>query len=85
MVMSDISELRNLGPRSAEWLRSVGIETIEVLLEIGVAEAYLRAKDAYPDQVSLNLLYGLQAGIMDIDWRMLPEKMKRELREEIGE
>ncbi len=83
--MADISQLHNLGPQSANWLRTVGIKTIEDLEQTGVTEAYLRAKSVYPEKVSLNLLYGLKAGIMGIDWRMLPEKMKRELREQVGE
>ena len=80
--MTDIAELHNIGPRSAEWLASVGINTIEELQKLGVVEAYLRTKDAYPDRVSLNLLYGLQAGLLDIDWKALPESMKRELRKQ---
>jgi len=83
--MSDLAGLRNIGPRSAEWLESVGIQTVEDLEEVGVVEAYLRTKDAFPDQVSLNLLYGLQAAMLDMDWRQIPESMKRDLREQVGE
>ena len=83
--MSDLAGLRNIGPRSAEWLDSVGIQTVEDLEEVGVVEAYLRTKDAFPDQVSLNLLYGLQAAMLGSDWRRIPEGMKRELREQVGE
>jgi len=83
--MSDLAGLRNIGPRSAEWLDSVGIQTVEDLEEVGVVEAYLRTKDAFPDQVSLNLLYGLQAAMLDMDWRQIPESMKRDLREQVGE
>ena len=83
--MSDLAGLRNIGPRSAEWLGSVGIQTVEDLEEVGVVEAYLRTKDAFPDQVSLNLLYGLQAAMLDMDWRQIPESMKRDLREQVGE
>ena len=83
--MSDLAGLRNIGPRSAEWLVSVGIQTVEDLEEVGLVEAYLRTKDAFPDQVSLNLLYGLQAAMLDMDWRQIPESMKRDLREQVGE
>ena len=83
--MSDLAGLRNIGPRSAEWLDSVGIQTVEDLEEVGVAEAYLRTKDAFPDQVSLNLLYGLQVAMLDMDWREVPESMRRDLREQVGE
>jgi DNA transformation protein len=83
--MSDLSDLRNIGPRSASWLQSVGIRSPEDLAEVGVIEAYLRAKEAYPDQVSLNLLYGLQAAMMDIDWKQIPENVKSDLREQAGD
>jgi DNA transformation protein len=83
--MSELSELRNIGLRSAEWLKSVGIETFEDLREIGVVEAYVRVKEAYPDRVSLNLLYALQGGILDIEWHLLPQRMKDDLRRQVGE
>ena len=82
--MSDLTDLRNIGPRSSDWLNSVGIRTVEDLEEIGIVEAYLRTKKAYPDRVSLNLLYGLQAAMLDIDWKHLPERMKRDLRNQVG-
>ena len=63
----------------------MGIQTVEDLEEIGVVEAYIRTKDAFPDQVSLNLLYGLQAAMLDMDWRQIPESIKRDLREQVGE
>ena len=57
---------------------------MEDLEEIGIVEAYLRTKKAYPDRVSLNLLYGLQAAMLDINWKHLPERMKRDLRNQVG-
>jgi len=83
--MSDLTNLRNIGLRSAEWLNSVGIRTLEDLAEIGVVGAYMRTKDAFPDQVTLNLLYALQAATLDIDWKQVPESMKRDLREQVSE
>jgi len=83
--MAELSDLRNIGPRSAQWLKSVGIETIEDLQEVGVVEAYMRAKAAYPDRVSLNLLNALQGGILDIEWNLLPESMKTEFKNQVGE
>ena len=82
--MTEVAELRNIGPRSAEWLSAVGIRTVEDLEQAGAVEAYLRAEQAFPDQVSLNLLYGLQAALMDIEWTHLPESIKRELRDSAG-
>lgn len=78
--MTHISKLRNLGPKSAEWLEQVGIATIEQLGEIGVVEAYLRVKTAMPKRASLNLLYGMQAGMMNIHWKDLPPDMRQALK-----
>jgi DNA transformation protein len=82
--MAEISELRNIRSRSAHWLKSVGIETTDDLHEVGVVEAYRRVKEAYPQQVTLNLLYALQGGILDIEWNLLPENMKTDLKNQIG-
>jgi len=40
-------------------------------------------KDAFPKWASLNALWGLQAALMDIDWRELPEELKDQLRVEV--
>jgi hypothetical protein len=83
--MTPLTSLRNLGTNSSYWLNKVGIKSVDDLFEVGVVDAYLRAKAAFPDQVSLNLLYALQGGMLDIHWRDLPEEMKVELRRMAGE
>ena len=55
--------MKNMGPKSSEWLASVGIHSLDDVAALGVVEAYKRVKAAYPDKVSLNLLYGLQAAL----------------------
>jgi DNA transformation protein len=47
---------------------------------LGVVEAYKRVKAAYPEKVSLNLLYGLQAALLDLPWNELPPDIKEELK-----
>lgn len=76
--------LRNLGPRSRAWLGEVGIETGDDLRRVGSVGAYLRVREAGLS-ASLNLLYALEAALMDIDWRDLPADLKAELRESVGE
>jgi hypothetical protein len=83
--MTPLTSLRNIGPRSSQWLQNVGIRSVEDLIAAGVVDAYLRAKAAYPDQVSLNLLYALQGGLLEIPWQDLPPEMKEILRREAGE
>ena len=77
--------MKNMGPKSSEWLASVGIHSLEDVAELGVAETYRRVKAAYPEKVSLNLLYGLQAALLDLPWNELPLDIKEELKRQVGE
>jgi DNA transformation protein len=72
--------MKNMGPRSSEWLASVGIHTLDDVAALGVVETYTRVKAAYPEKVSLNLLYGLQAALLDLPWNELPPDIKEELK-----
>jgi DNA transformation protein len=83
--MSDLVSLRNTGPKSSTWLESVGIKSPEDLFDIGIEEAYRRVRIAYPDQVSLNMLYALQGALLDLPWNELPEHLKFKLRQAVGE
>lgn len=83
--MSDLTSLRNIGPKSAAWLESVGINSVNELFDIGVEGAYRKVHAAYPDRVSLNMLYALQGALLDLPWNELPEEMKSQLRRAVGE
>ena len=78
----DICELRNLGEKSAQWLREVGVETVEQLRSLGAVEVYLRLRRERPD-VSLNLLWAMSAGLDDRDWRDLTKEEKARLLAEL--
>jgi DNA transformation protein len=73
-----IENLRNLGPASAAWLRAAGIGTIAELDRRGPVVAYLLVKQREP-AATLNLLWGLAAGLRGIDWRELTDQEKSEL------
>ena len=77
--------LKNIGPKSAEWLESVGIRTREDLSKLGAVEAYRRVKAAQPDRVSLNMLYALQGALLDIHWNHIAQEMRDELKRQLGE
>lgn len=77
-----IESLRNLGPKSCKWLRLVGLNTVANMERIGAVVAYRLAKRQQP-QVSLNLLWGLAAGLEGQDWRDLSEETKQQLLEEL--
>lgn len=75
--------MKNLGPKSREWLASVGVHTLDDVVNLGVVETYRRVKAAYPKKVSLNLLYGLQAALLDLPWNELPPDIKQELKQQV--
>ena len=75
--------MRHMGPKSSEWLASVGVHTLDDVVNLGVVETYKRIKAAYPEKVSLNLLYGLQAALLDLPWNELPPDIKEELKQQV--
>jgi DNA transformation protein len=74
-----IANLKNLGPKSSQWLADSGIKTIEDLRRIGSVEAFHRVTEN-GFNTSLNLLYALDAGLRGIHWRELPPPIKEKLK-----
>ncbi len=70
--------MRNIGPKSAAWLRQVGLKTPEDLVEAGPLEAFMRIKRA-GFKPSLNLLYSLEGALRDCHWQEVPEARRAEL------
>lgn len=81
-IDDDIGGLRNLGPKSAAWLRAAGVVTMSDLARIGAVTAFQMVRHREP-QASLNLLWALHAGLADRDWRQLSESEKTRLRQEL--
>lgn len=77
--------MKNMGPKSSEWLASVGVHSLDDVAKLGVVETYRRVRAAYPEKVSLNLLYGLQAALLDLPWNELPPDIKEELKKQVGD
>jgi DNA transformation protein and related proteins len=71
-------KLRNIGPKSAAWLRQVGLRTEEDLRAIGALEAFMRVKRA-GFKPSLNLLYALEGALMGCHWQDVPGERRSEL------
>lgn len=78
MTVKPIQQLRNIGPRSAQWLRECGITTVEELQSIGAVAAFRLVK-CRQSTASRNLLWALAAGLQDRDWRELSENEKSAL------
>jgi len=75
--------VKNIGPKSKQWLASVGVHTLDDVVSLGVLETYKKVKAAYPEKVSLNLLYALQAALLDLPWNELPPDIKEELKQQV--
>lgn len=73
-------KLRNIGPKSAAWLRQVGLRTREDLEAAGPVDAFMRVRRA-GFKPSLNLLYALEGALQDCHWQDVPEARRAELVE----
>lgn len=71
-------KLRNIGPKSAAWLRQVGLRTRDDLEAIGAVESFMRVKRA-GFKPSLNLLYALEGALLDCHWQQVPDERRIEL------
>jgi len=71
-------KLRNIGPKSAAWLRQVGLRTRADLEGVGAVEAFMRVKRA-GFKPSLNLLYALEGALCDCHWQEVPDARRGEL------
>lgn len=78
-----VGKLPNLGPKSAAWLKAVGILTRADLERIGSVRAYRKVAEA-GFETSLNLLYALEGALLDLRWDRLPDAVKQNLRERAG-
>ena len=72
------NKIRNVGPKSAAWLRQIGVHTIEDLRRLGPVEVYLKAKRA-GFKVGKNLLYALAGALEDCHWTNLSKAEKERL------
>jgi len=64
-----IESLRNLGPKSGQWLRDAGITTIAELERLGPVVVYRLVKQRQP-KTSLHLLWALAAGLKAVVFRV---------------
>ena len=76
--MSTGPKLRNIGPKSAAWLRQVGLRSLDDLVAIGAVEAYMKVRRA-GFKPSLNLLYSLEGALVDCHWQEVPEARRHAL------
>lgn len=66
------AKLRNIGPKSAAWLRQVGLRDLEQLAAVGPVEAYTRVHRA-GFRPSISLLYAIEGALNGCHWRDVPQ------------
>ncbi|MCO4764400.1 MAG: TfoX/Sxy family protein [Myxococcales bacterium] len=74
--------MRNIGPKSRQWLWQVGIRTLADLREVGAPAAFAMVKSMEP-RATLNLLWGLEGAVRDCDWRALSDADKAALKAQL--
>jgi len=80
--MSEVGRMRNLGPVSERMLNAVGVHTTPELRELGAVNAY-RLLTLRGHTPSLNLVWAIEAALMDIHWMDLPPETKARLKAEL--
>lgn len=83
LIMTPVQHLRNIGPKSTAWLNEIGIYTAADLERVGVVNAYRECAARFRNANNLNLLWALQAALLDIPWNALPDEMKQALLDEL--
>lgn len=71
-------KIRNIGPKSAAWLKQVGIKSTADIAGIGAFNAFLKVRRA-GFKASLSLIYALAGAEDDCDWRELNPDRKQTL------
>jgi hypothetical protein len=74
-------KLRNIGPKSAAWLRQVGLRTEADIAAVGAVGAFLRVRRA-GFKPTMNLLYALEGALCDCHWQEVPEPRRQQLAQE---
>lgn len=71
--------MKNLGPISGGWLKTIGIETQADLEKMGI-EAAFEGLVLQGFNVNALMLYAMEGALCDTHWNEIPQKRKAELR-----
>lgn len=77
--MSDLTTYPNIGEKLAAELRRVGIDTYEILSEVGSVEAAYRIAGAKP-LTRYNFLYALEGAIKGVRWHALSREERARVK-----
>jgi DNA transformation protein and related proteins len=73
-----VSDLRNLGPKSRQWLAAIGIHTVADLRAAGAVPTYVALKRSRGG-ISLNMLYALVGALDGMHWQDIRRTRRLEL------
>lgn len=76
-----LEDMMNIGPALASWLRQAGIETPEMLQEIGAVEAFLRIRPVNNNASNRMALYAIHGAIHGMNCMKLSPEEKEMLEE----
>lgn len=82
---AELLALRNVGPKTVDWLLEVGVRSPADLDALGTEEVYRRLKAARPAQVNIVAAYALEGALLDCHWNALPPGVKEHLQRELGD
>ena len=82
-MTQETAKLLNIGPKSAAWLRQVGVRTIDDLKQHGALGTFMKVKRA-GFRPSLNLLYALAGAEQGVHWTALAPDYKAALVTEVS-
>jgi len=81
--LQELSDLPNLGPKSAQILSDASIDSVNKLYMYGSIECYLRVKEHTGGNTSLNLLYAIEGAIRGEHWQTIAREDKLRLLMEL--
>ena len=82
-MTNKVTELPNLGPKSAKMLAAANITSEQQIRELGPVLTYLAVKQA-GQKPALNLLWAIAAGLQNRHWADLSAAEKDQLQDQLG-
>ncbi|MDN5201918.1 TfoX/Sxy family DNA transformation protein [Fulvivirgaceae bacterium BMA10] len=77
---------RNIGATIEKYLNEIGVFSLTDLAQMTPTQAYQNICKLHPEKTFsvCYYLYSLQGALLDLHWDELPDRLKRELREQVG-
>lgn len=71
--------MKNIGKEMERKLKTVGINTAEDFIKLGSKEAFFRLKLRYPEICTVHL-YALEGAVENLEFNLLSEEIKQDLK-----